>query len=98
LLAAQPLSYVLHANMPNPFNPETSIGFSLPVVGQVELVVYDALGQQVRTLVSTQLSAGVHAVTWDGRDEVGVQVSSGIYFYRLKVGDFMQTRRMTLLK
>ena len=95
---ASPMAYTLQANVPNPFNPETQIGFSLPTAGQVELVVYDILGQRVRTLVSTSISVGVHTVIWDGRDASGAQVSSGPYFYRLRAGDFVQTRRMILLK
>jgi hypothetical protein len=94
----RPTSFALHPNAPNPFNPETQIGFSLATTGQVELVVYDILGQRVRTLVSTSMSAGVHSARWDGRDASGAQVSSGPYFYRLRAGDFVQTRRMILLK
>ncbi len=94
----RPASFALYPNAPNPFNPETQIGFSLPTAGRVELVVYDMLGQRVRTLVSKSMSAGVHRAIWDGRDASGAQVSSGPYFYRLHAGDFVQTRRMMLLK
>ncbi len=93
-----PQTYALHANMPNPFNPSTQIGFDLPEAGVVELVVYDALGQTVRTLVSSSLSAGRHAIEWNGRDGRGAQVSSGVYFYRLQAGAFSEVRRMMLIK
>ena len=97
-IAGQPLTYVLHANVPNPFNPETSIRFDLAQESVVRLEVFDVVGQQVRTLVTEQRSAGTHRVVWDGRDERGVPVSSGIYVYRLQAGTFEQVRRMLLLK
>ena len=93
-----PQTYALRSNVPNPFNPSTMIEFSLAQSGPVELVVYDALGRQVRTLVSSVQSAGVHQVRWDGRGGAGAQVSSGVYFYRLRAGEFEQTRRMMLIK
>ncbi len=95
---AVPVSYALHANVPNPFNPETIIRFELPEDRSVRLEVYDVLGQRVRVLVAKPLSAGSHRVVWDGRNSSGMQVSSGAYFYRLQAGAFVQTRRMMLLK
>ena len=94
----QPRSFALHANAPNPFNPETSIRFDLPQESIVCLEVFDVVGQKVRTLVSEQRSAGTHRVVWDGADETGTLVSSGIYVYRLQAGSFAQVRRMLLLK
>ena len=96
--SAASLAYALHANAPNPFNPATQIRFDLPVSGPVELKVYDMLGQQVRTLVSSSLTVGSHQVEWDGRNASGAQASSGVYFYRLQAGEFVQMRRMMLLK
>jgi len=96
--SAAPLAYALHANAPNPFNPATQIRFDLPLSGPVELRVYDMLGQQVRTLISSSLAGGSHQVEWDGRNASGAQVSSGVYFYRLQAGEFVQMRRMMLLK
>lgn len=96
--SSRPVSFALHANMPNPFNPETSIGFDLAQAGWVQLEIFDALGQKVQTLVSGQRSAGVHQVLWRGVDERGQRVSSGVYFYRLQTGDYRQMRRMLLLK
>ena len=65
--------------MPNPFNPETSISFELPAQSQVRLEIFDVVGQQVRTLVADALSAGPHQVLWNGRDDAGAKVGSGIY-------------------
>ena len=95
---AIPASFVLHANYPNPFNPETTIAFDLPQAGNVELQVFDLLGQTVRTLVAQELSAGGHQVVWNGLDASGARVSSGVYFYRLQAGSQVQMRRMLLLK
>ncbi len=96
--SARPTVLALHANMPNPFNPETAIRFELPSDSAVELVVYDALGQRVRTLVEQALPAGVHQAVWDGRNQSGQSVSTGIYFYQLRAGDVQLIRRMLLLK
>ncbi len=93
-----PKAYALHANAPNPFNPETVISFDLPRDSPVQLVVFDVLGQQVRSLVADRLPAGAHRAVWDGRNTRGAQVGSGVYFYHLQAGEFVQTRRMLLLK
>jgi hypothetical protein len=96
--AELPTSYALLGNYPNPFNPETTIGFALPERSLVTLAVYDVLGQQVRVLVSRALPAGQHQVVWDGRDELGRPVSSGVYMYRLQAGAFSQLKRMVMIK
>ena len=93
-----PLSFALHANAPNPFNPETTIGFELASSTGVQLEVFDLLGQKVRTLVSETLPSGSHRALWDGRNDAGMQVGSGVYVYRLEAGEFVQTRRMLLVK
>ena len=94
-----PRQYALFANFPNPFNPSTSIEYALPEAAEVALVIYDVLGQTVQTLVANQLQgAGYYHLTWDGRDQAGHSVSSGMYFYRLATQDFEQTRKMILLK
>jgi FtsP/CotA-like multicopper oxidase with cupredoxin domain len=85
-------------NYPNPFNPETQISFRLPNAGNVDLRVFNLLGQEVRRLVSGELTAGEHTIRWDGRDAAGIVVASGIYFYRLETPDFKATKRMLLLK
>jgi hypothetical protein len=93
-----PTAFALHANAPNPFNPETVIRFDLPRDSGVQLEIYDVLGRKVRTLIQKDLPAGVHQAVWAGRDGRGRQVGSGVYFYRLKAGAYIQTRRMILLE
>ncbi len=93
-----PDAYTLDQNYPNPFNPSTIIQFALPSSGKVKLEVYNILGQGVRTLVSGDLSAGTHQVTFDGRSNSGSILSSGVYFYRLETADFVKSRKMMLLK
>ncbi len=93
-----PDQYSLAQNYPNPFNPATTIAFNLPNAGQVELSIYNVLGQKVATIVDGQLEAGTHEAVWDGTDESGNAVGSGIYFYRISTSDFEQTKKMILMK
>ncbi len=95
---ALPLAYSLEANYPNPFNAGTFIRFQLPRAGEVEILVYNLLGRQVRTLVSGPLGAGRHLVYFDGRDEAGQPLASGLYFYHLRAEDYQKTRKMVLVK
>ena len=95
---ATPQTFALHPNMPNPFNPETTIRFELPQAAETRLEIFDVLGQKVLTLVAGQLQLGIHSAVWDGRDEGGIQVGNGVYLYRLQAGEFTQMRRMLLLK
>jgi len=90
--------FVLSQNYPNPFNPETRIEFALPRASHVKIEVFNILGQSVRTLVDERLSAGYKAVNWDSRDNHGVEISSGVYFYRITAGDFVESKKMLLLK
>ena len=83
---------------PNPFNPRTTLFYSLPVPGRAELVVYDLAGRRVKTLVSGHVEAGQHAAEWDGRDEQGRRVASGVYLYNFVSGEFKETKRIVLLK
>ncbi|MCK4297054.1 MAG: T9SS type A sorting domain-containing protein, partial [Candidatus Marinimicrobia bacterium] len=85
--------YSLFHNYPNPFNPTTTIRYSLPNSGLVSIDVYNLVGQRVETLVNEKKSAGSHKVVWDGKDS-----PSGIYFYRIQAGDFSQTKKMVLMK
>lgn len=94
----KPTSFGLSQNVPNPFNPTTTISFQMPEAGQVRLAIYNALGQEVQTLVQEFRDAGNHAVVWNGRDALGRQVASGVYFYRLEADGFQQARRMMMLK
>jgi hypothetical protein len=93
-----PEHYYLSANYPNPFNLSTMIKFGLPVPGHVELSIYDILGRKVITLLNQNYPAGNYVVTWNGQNANGQPVSSGIYFYRVKSGEFIQVRKMLLLK
>ncbi|MBK9304624.1 MAG: T9SS type A sorting domain-containing protein [bacterium] len=95
---AVPGRTLLRQNAPNPFNPSTTIRFTLADGGDTRLKVFDVRGQHVRELVAGGLAAGEHAVTWDGRDDAGATMPSGIYFYRLQSGDFTGMQRMLLLK
>ena len=81
--------YALHANMPNPFNAETTIRFELPSPEEVRLEIFDVLGRKIRVLMARYASAGSHQVRWDGRDEAGRPVSSGVFVYRLRAGAFV---------
>jgi hypothetical protein len=88
----------LAAAWPNPLNPATRIRYTLEKGGHVDLVVYDISGRRVRTLVSGMVEAGEHEVSWNGRDELGRPVASGIYLYQLRSGDVVETRRMTVVR
>jgi hypothetical protein len=95
----RPLISALHPNYPNPFNPTTTIQFDLAQTEAVNLRIFDVTGRLVRNLVVNQnMSAGRHAEFWNGRDDLGRSVSSGVYFYKLNAGAFDATRRMTLIK
>lgn len=93
-----PSNYRLEQNYPNPFNPSTRIEFSLPQAGNITLTIYDALGRTVRRLASGMTEAGQHAVVWNGSNEQGQAVSSGVYFYRLETANGSYSRKMVLLK
>ncbi len=90
--------FTLEQNYPNPFNPSTTIKFTLHKSGMVKLVVYDMLGREVKTLVNGKKMAGEYQVTWDGVDNSGKKVASGLYYYRLESKNFRQTRKMLMLK
>ena len=88
-----PSMFQLHQNYPNPFNPSTMISFSLPRSGDVSLKIFNLLGEEVATLVSGQMDAGIHTVQWDATGQ-----PSGVYFYRLHSGDYEETRKLVLLR
>ncbi|GBD92030.1 hypothetical protein BMS3Abin04_02763 [bacterium BMS3Abin04] len=91
-------TYKLMNNYPNPFNPSTAIEFAIPKTSNVELSVYNALGQKVATLVNGEVTQGVHRTVWNGLTDTGESVASGIYFYRLKSGEFSMSKKMILIK
>ncbi len=88
----------LSQNMPNPFNPSTTIEYQISEAGQVRLAIYNLLGQEVRVLADARAEAGHFTATWDGKDHLGRQVASGIYLYRLQAASFSASKRMMLLK
>jgi hypothetical protein len=93
-----PDEIILSQNRPNPFTAATEIGYALPVPGMVRLVVYDMLGRRVRTLVDEYQAAGHWKVRWNGRNERGIRLAGGVYFYRLEIGTRAETRKMLLLE
>jgi hypothetical protein len=100
-----PRSFSLSQNYPNPFNPSTTIAFEIPAAGgdpgaaqAVALAIYDLRGRKVRTLIDGKRKPGRYTVHWDGRDDRGQSVGSGVYLYRVKVGDFSEIRKMVVLK
>ena len=93
-----PDAYALIGAHPNPFNPVTTISYALPEQANAKVVVFNILGQEIRTLVSGVQPAGYYNVVWDGRDNTGIAVGSGVYLYRLTAGSFVESKRMTLLK
>jgi flagellar hook assembly protein FlgD len=90
--------FSLSQNVPNPFNPSTTLRFGLPEAGQVRLAVYDVTGALVRTLVDGHVDAGMREVAWDGTDAAGREVASGVYVYRLTAKQGMVTKRMVLAR
>ncbi|MCK4404108.1 MAG: T9SS type A sorting domain-containing protein [candidate division Zixibacteria bacterium] len=93
-----PKEFDLRQNYPNPFNPTTIIEYALPKVSQVKIRIYNILGQKVRNLVDEPQEPGYKTIHWDGKDDGGNEVSSGVYFYRIEAGDFVKCKKMTLLK
>ncbi len=90
--------FILYPNYPNPFNPSTTIRYQLATDDRVSLKIYNTLGQEIRTLVSGRKEAGVHDVTWNGRDHAGHIVASGVYIYRLQAGSQVKSGKMILTK
>ncbi|MCP4631704.1 MAG: T9SS type A sorting domain-containing protein [candidate division Zixibacteria bacterium] len=95
---ALPTRIELHQNYPNPFNAKTNIEFDLNVGGEVTLEIYNLIGERIDTPVNQLMSAGHHSIMWDSNSINGGNISSGVYFYQLKVGDNSQTMKMILLK
>ncbi|MEK7249400.1 MAG: T9SS type A sorting domain-containing protein, partial [Bacteroidota bacterium] len=93
-----PSDYKLEQNYPNPFNPSTTINYDLTKSSAVRLDIYNIIGQKVRTLINDVQSAGSWKVVWNGNDDFGVSVASGVYFYRLATPNVVLTRKMVLMK
>lgn len=96
--AIVPTSYSLGQNFPNPFNPSTTLAYSLKTAGHVQLHIFNVLGQNVRTLVDEYQDANNYTKLWDGRDNNGNVVASGIYMYRIQSGDFTDIKKMVMMK
>jgi hypothetical protein len=93
-----PSKFALDQNYPNPFNPSTIISYNLPKQSTVQIKIYDAIGNEVRSLINEDKLAGKYNILWDGRNNAGNKVSSGVYYYRITAGDFVQTKKMMLMK
>jgi hypothetical protein len=96
--AILPQEYTLHQNYPNPFNPVTSLSYNLPEQAQVTLIVYDLMGRKITQLINTIQEAGYKSVQWNATDTFGKPVSAGVYLYQIRAGEFVQTKKMVLLK
>ncbi|MBU0713116.1 right-handed parallel beta-helix repeat-containing protein [bacterium] len=98
-ISGKPMTYELSLNYPNPFNPSTTIAYQLPEDGTlVRLTIYNMLGQIERTLVNTKQNAGSYQTVWDGKNDVGFAVPSGVYIYQLVSGDFVKARKLMLIR
>ena len=93
-----PKTYALEQNYPNPFNPETRIRYQIPEGSHVGIAIYNLLGQRVRVLLNEAQAAGVYDIIWDGTNDSGVKLASGVYVYRMKAGNFTQIRKLILMK
>ena len=93
-----PTSAVLHQNYPNPFNPETTISFSILEKGPVKLVVFDRMGRSIKTLSEGFRNQGNHSIIWDGKNNLGKSVSTGVYYYMLKTNNFTDVKKALLIK
>jgi hypothetical protein len=90
--------FALHQNYPNPFNPTTEIQFDIPSATQINVSIFNLMGQKVKTLANKQAAPGYHVVQWDGTNEKGVSVSTGMYFYTLNTGNHSAMKKMLFLK
>ena len=93
-----PTEFALHENYPNPFNPSTTLRFDLPELSDVNVIIYNMLGQEVKTFNMQNISAGHHSIKWNATNDLGDPVSAGVYLYQLQTRDFVKTRKMILLK
>ena len=93
-----PEVYALHQNYPNPFNPITTLRYDLPEQSMVNIIIYDLLGRHVRTLLNQTQEAGYRSVIWNATNDYGKPVSAGVYLYKIQAGEFVQTKKMVLLK
>jgi flagellar hook assembly protein FlgD len=97
-LVPEAFSNMMFQNFPNPFNPSTTIEYSVSEESPVEIAVFNVGGEKVTTLLNETKSPGRYKVVWDGTDDAGREVSSGVYFYRLTIADYHSTKKMLMLK
>jgi hypothetical protein len=90
--------FSLSQNYPNPFNPSTTIAFGLPQVSQVSIIIYDILGKKVSEFVNEKMEPGYYFKTWNSRNDLGIPVAAGLYFYQIRAENFIKTRKLILLK
>jgi flagellar hook assembly protein FlgD len=93
-----PQKIELEQNYPNPFNPKTDISFTISLPDRVVLSIYNIMGQEVATIMNSDIKPGKHTVSWSGKDSMGKEVSSGMYFYKLTVGDISYQKKLILLR
>ena len=98
LTTVVPATFKLAQNYPNPFNPSTTINFQLPRNEIVELKVYNRLGKEIRTLANSSYAEGNHSIVWDGKNNLGNSVASGVYIYRIKTGKYTKSLKMNLIR
>ena len=93
-----PETFALHQNYPNPFNPVTTLRYDLPENAMINITIYDMLGREVKTLINQTQDSGFKSVIWDATNDYGKPVSAGVYLYQIQAGEFVQTKKMVLLK
>jgi Tol biopolymer transport system component len=93
-----PSDFSLEQNYPNPFNPTTTIKYTIPMESDVTLKISNSTGQRIKALVSQTQTPGTYEITWDARDDFGNDVSSGIYYYRIKAGEYVETKKAILVR
>ena len=98
MIKAVPEQFALHQNYPNPFNPMTTINYDIPEPTMVNFIIYDIMGRTVATLINEQKNEGYHSIVWNTRNQIGVPVAAGIYFYQIQTNNFVKTKKMVILK
>ena len=93
-----PTTFAIDQNFPNPFNPTTTMNYQLPQASDVRITIYNVLGQKVRTLLNTRMDAGYHNVVWDGLNDNGARMASGLYMYKFEAGTYVQVQKMLMMK
>ena len=95
---AIPDEFAIHQNYPNPFNPVTRLRYDLPEQATENITIYDMLGRQVKTLINEYQDPGYRSIIWDATNDYGKPVSAGMYLYQIHAGEYLQTKKMVLLK